>query len=217
MSKIEILLRSRLIRDALSSVLSVAGFFIIRDPSQRDKDTIVIVDLNDRSDAEAIHAHQQRGVKIVALASEADNQEIGPDEMAPLSGILTYDLSHDAFVGSLRLIGAGQRVFPSDLVMRQTGLATPPDAAPRAVGVRFSPREREVLCHLVKGHSNKRIAQQLGMAEATTKFYLQSLLRKIKAENRTQAAIWALSNLPGMNVSPVKNGEIDGAEVPRRV
>jgi DNA-binding NarL/FixJ family response regulator len=177
MSKIEILLCSRLIRDALSSVLSAAGFFIIRDPAQRDKDAIVVIDLNDCCDAEVVHAHQQRGVKIVALASDADSLEIGTDEMAPLSGILTYDLSHDAFVGSLRLICAGQRVFPSNLVVRQTDPATPPDAAPRAVGVRFSPREREVLCHLVKGHSNKRIARHLGMAEATTKFYLQSLLR----------------------------------------
>ena len=46
------------------------------------------------------------------------------------------------------------------------------------------------------------------MAEATAKVYLQSLLRKIKVENRTQAAIWALSNLPEVNVSPVKNGRV---------
>jgi hypothetical protein len=65
MSKIEILLRSRLVRDALSSVLSAAGFFVINDPTQRDKDTIVIIDLNDRGDAEALHAHQKHGVKIV--------------------------------------------------------------------------------------------------------------------------------------------------------
>jgi two-component system nitrate/nitrite response regulator NarL len=87
------------------------------------------------------------------------------------------------------------------VVERQTSPARPLDAAP-AVGVHFSPREREVLSHLVEVHSNKMIARHLGMAEATTKVYLQSLLRKIKVENRTQAAIWALSNLPGLNVSP---------------
>jgi two-component system nitrate/nitrite response regulator NarL len=63
-----------------------------------------------------------------------------------------------------------------------------------------------VLSYLVEGHSNKMIARHLGMAEATTKVYLQSLLRKIKVQNRTQAAIWALSNLP---VSPVRNGAVD--------
>jgi hypothetical protein len=116
MSKIEILLRSRLVRDALSSLLSAAGFFVIDDPAQRDKETIMIIDLNDCSDAEAIHAHQQRGVRIVALASEADDLEMDADKIALLSGILTCDLSDDAFVGSLRLICAGQQVFPCDLV-----------------------------------------------------------------------------------------------------
>jgi two-component system nitrate/nitrite response regulator NarL len=153
----------------------------------------------------------------VALASEADSLEMDADEITPLSGILTNDLSGDAFVGSLRLIGVGQRVYPRDLVLRQTGPARAPDAAPPPADIRFSPREREVLSHLVEGHSNKRIARHLGMAEATAKVYLQSLLRKIKVENRTQAAIWALANLPGLNVSPVKNGKIDGAEVQRRV
>jgi two-component system nitrate/nitrite response regulator NarL len=53
-----------------------------------------------------------------------------------------------------------------------------------------------VLSHLVDGHSNKAIARFLGMTEATVKVHLKSVLRKIRVENRTQAAIWALSNLP---------------------
>jgi two-component system nitrate/nitrite response regulator NarL len=192
-------------KDALSSVLSVAGFSMIDDPAQRDKDTIVIIDLSDCSDAEARHAHLQCGIKIVALASQADSLELGLDEIAPLSGILTNDLSDDAFVASLPLICGGQQVFPRDLVLGQKSPARPSDASPRPPGIRLSPREREVLSNLVKGHSNKMIARNLGMAEATTKVYLQSLLRKIKVENRTQAAIWALSNLP---VSQVKNGKV---------
>jgi two-component system nitrate/nitrite response regulator NarL len=139
------------------------------------------------------------------MASDADSRELGVDEITPLSGILTYDLSGDAFVGSLRLICAGQQVFPRDLGVRQRSPARPTDAAPRPAGIRFSPREREVLSYLVEGHSNKMIARHLGMAEATAKVYLQSLLRKIKVQNRTQAAIWAVSNLP---VSPVRNGKL---------
>jgi two-component system nitrate/nitrite response regulator NarL len=38
------------------------------------------------------------------------------------------------------------------------------------------------------------IANQLNITEATVKVHLKSLLRKINASNRTQAAIWALNN-----------------------
>jgi len=38
------------------------------------------------------------------------------------------------------------------------------------------------------------IANHLNITEATVKVHLKSLLRKINASNRTQAAIWALNN-----------------------
>ena len=53
-------------------------------------------------------------------------------------------------------------------------------------------REEQVLRGLVKGHSNKVIARNCGVAEATIKVHIKSLLRKLRVANRTQAAIWAL-------------------------
>jgi two-component system nitrate/nitrite response regulator NarL len=47
-------------------------------------------------------------------------------------------------------------------------------------------------------HSNKVIAQHLGVIEAAVKVHLESLLRKINVSNRTQATIWALSNLASL-------------------
>jgi two-component system nitrate/nitrite response regulator NarL len=40
------------------------------------------------------------------------------------------------------------------------------------------------------------------MTEATVKVHLKSVLRKIRVENRTQAAIWALANLPELGDTP---------------
>ncbi|HSK41020.1 MAG TPA: LuxR C-terminal-related transcriptional regulator, partial [Arenibaculum sp.] len=45
----------------------------------------------------------------------------------------------------------------------------------------------------------KTIANHLNITEATIKVHLKSLLRKISASNRTQAAIWALNNGFGEN------------------
>jgi two-component system nitrate/nitrite response regulator NarL len=58
--------------------------------------------------------------------------------------------------------------------------------------IRLSKRERQVIdCH-VKGWSNKTIARELNIVEATVKVYLKCLSRRIKVSNRTQLAIWAL-------------------------
>nr|WP_247654214.1 LuxR C-terminal-related transcriptional regulator [Microvirga sp. HBU67558] len=48
---------------------------------------------------------------------------------------------------------------------------------------------------MTQGDSNKVIARRLGVAEATVKVPFKSILRKVRAENRTQAAMWARQHL----------------------
>ncbi|HEY6335690.1 MAG TPA: LuxR C-terminal-related transcriptional regulator, partial [Alphaproteobacteria bacterium] len=59
----------------------------------------------------------------------------------------------------------------------------------------ISERERQVLRFLRDGHSNKLIARELKISEATVKVHVKMLLKKIGAANRTQAAIWAMNHL----------------------
>jgi two-component system, NarL family, nitrate/nitrite response regulator NarL len=58
----------------------------------------------------------------------------------------------------------------------------------------LSEREAQMLDGLVKGHVNKVIARTCDITEATVKVYMKSILRKIRVDNRTQAAIWAMEN-----------------------
>ena len=58
----------------------------------------------------------------------------------------------------------------------------------------LSEREAQMLDGLVKGHANKVIARTCGITEATVKVHMKSILRKIRVDNRTQAAIWAMAN-----------------------
>jgi two-component system nitrate/nitrite response regulator NarL len=60
---------------------------------------------------------------------------------------------------------------------------------------RLSDREQLILMHLTKGASNKHIARELNIAEATVKVHVKSLLRKIRVSNRTQAAMWAIKHV----------------------
>jgi len=59
---------------------------------------------------------------------------------------------------------------------------------------RLSERERCILHYLIEGESNKVIARKIDIAEATVKVHIKAILRKIRVQNRTQAAIWAMSN-----------------------
>jgi two-component system nitrate/nitrite response regulator NarL len=58
----------------------------------------------------------------------------------------------------------------------------------------LSEREVQILDGLVKGHPNKVIARSCAITEATIKVHMKSILRKIRVDNRTQAAIWAIEN-----------------------
>ncbi len=115
---------------------------------------------------------------------------------AGASGFLTKDISPDALLRSLQLVALGEKVFPTYLA----GLLV--DGVPERGQLRaeadnscgLSSREIETLQCLLRGESNKLIAKRLRISEATIKVHMKSVLRKIKANNRTQAAMWAISH-----------------------
>ncbi|MFC0242572.1 DNA-binding response regulator [Rhodopseudomonas telluris] len=65
----------------------------------------------------------------------------------------------------------------------------------------LSGREEMILDGLVRGFSNKQIARECGITEATVKVHMKSILRKIQVSNRTQAAIWALDRKAALTSS----------------
>jgi two-component system nitrate/nitrite response regulator NarL len=59
---------------------------------------------------------------------------------------------------------------------------------------RLSARQRLILRCLINGDSNKMIARKIHITEATVKVHVKAILRKIRVNNRTQAAIWAMNH-----------------------
>jgi len=131
---------------------------------------------------------------------------------ASASGFLTKNISPDALLRSLQLAILGETVFPTELAGILTGdmwerksLRTP---ASDACGL--SDREMETVQCLLRGESNKLIARRLSITEATIKVHMKSILRKIEARNRTEAAIWAHIHCcpPPRNTEPVNEGVV---------
>lgn len=56
----------------------------------------------------------------------------------------------------------------------------------------LSEREVEILNYITIGMSNKEIANLLGIRYQTVKNHVNSILRKLDVEDRTQASIYAL-------------------------
>lgn len=136
--------------------------------------------------------------RVVMLTDMLDGAQLAASLAAGVDGYLMKEISYDALLQSLRLVMVGQKVFPTELA---TLLVNGAPATPRTkryisdeVRERgLSERELQILQCLAQGDSNKIIANRLEITEATVKVHVKSLLRKIQANNRTQAAIWAVS------------------------
>lgn len=59
----------------------------------------------------------------------------------------------------------------------------------------LSRREMLILRMLMQGSSNKVIARNMVITESTVKVHMKAILRKLRLQNRTQAAIWARNNV----------------------
>ena len=55
-------------------------------------------------------------------------------------------------------------------------------------------RENQILIHLALGLSNREISNVLKISLETVKEHVQNVLRKLKVNDRTEAAVWALRN-----------------------
>lgn len=68
----------------------------------------------------------------------------------------------------------------------------PTEEQPTGTYTPLSPREMEILELVTRGASNKDIAQRLTISEQTVKNHMTAVLRKLRVDDRTQAAVYAL-------------------------
>lgn len=134
---------------------------------------------------------------IVILSEVADRESIYSSFSAGVDGFLLKDISAKAFLASLRLVMAGEKVFPTSMasaIVSDWDSSLKQDDCTPMENPEFSPRENDVIEHVAEGSSNKLIAKHLNITDATVKVHLKTILRKLKLSNRTQIAIWALKS-----------------------
>jgi two-component system nitrate/nitrite response regulator NarL len=214
-----ILAKPPILREGLTSLLKHSSFKVIASIASPDdfpkllseNVQLVILGVSMGSGDEEEYLQKilpsTRNYKIVVVAETS--QQVGhPDILEILrSGADAYIInvySRDGLLKSLdlavleqKLVVLGENDGSVNVAEEHLG-TTPPNNPARATGngtARLSERELEILNELARGESNKIIARNCHIAEATVKIHLKSIFRKIDAQNRTNAAIWAMENL----------------------
>lgn len=144
---------------------------------------------------------------------------------AGANGYFVDVMTCDVFVKSIELVMMGETIYPPAFLsfVLDTDTSTLDESTPRdereratpaatdealaatedTITPRLSPREKSILRLLVEGDSNKCIARKIDIAEATVKVHVKAILRKIRVQNRTQAAVWGMKN--GWPAPPANN------------
>ena len=114
-------------------------------------------------------------------------------------GFIPKSSPHQVMVQALRLVLAGGRYLPPELMPELVGedWASVPARAvsPGACGgvsvetLGLTGRQQQVLALLAQGKSNKQICRTLGLAEATVKVHVTAVLKALKVTSRTQAIV----------------------------
>lgn len=134
-------------------------------------------------------------VRIVLLVSDRLSTELRSEAEQMATIVMSEREPADALVSALTLAELGYHL--SAFTAPQGGFSTKnPEPTPGS-GSDLSKREVTILGRLCEGMSNKSIALELGIREATVKVHLRSAYRKIGVSNRTQAALWASREFPG--------------------
>lgn len=133
-------------------------------------------------------------IPVVMISGIADRRQIMEALERGAVGFIPKELASAALIKALELVLAGEIYVPSTLIPGR-GLREDSAGYGRAAAVEegspfseLTARERQVLALLLKGYSNKQIAQELGTKEITAAFHLRGVFRKLGVSNRTQAA-----------------------------
>jgi len=116
---------------------------------------------------------------------------------AGASGFLLKDATPEVLLAAIRTVAAGDALVDPAVTGRLLarwaeleGRSSPPGEMPSPIA-QLTGREREILVGLTRGRSNRELAAELYVSEATVKSHVSSLLLKLGVRSRVQAVILA--------------------------
>jgi DNA-binding NarL/FixJ family response regulator len=185
----------RLLRDILAAALQSYDWQVLGSLTQTSGDVrLALVYCSRLTAAEAIEDVQRAGAqypsaKIIVLGSEITDHELLLLIEAGMSAYVDTREGLPKLLDAMKMVRADRT--PScgritRLVLENISERTRQRGTHVQLGLTF--REREVLCLITKGLSNKEIADSLAIAPNTVKNHVHNLLEKLNVSSRHEAA-----------------------------
>ena len=133
---------------------------------------------------------RQPGVMVMIISTFEEPHDVAAALEAGARGYYAKHVRPAELVAAIRSVVNGAASLSPTIAARLN------DATTVRVPADLTPREREVLELLVEGHTNRQIANELGISEKTVKTHCGHLFQRLGVRDRTQAAVWGERHLP---------------------
>lgn len=148
---------------------------------------VALLDLRmpEMTGVEAIVAIKQKHptARLMVLTTFDSDEDIFRALQAGAKAYFLKDAPRDEIISCVRSVSSGLTVIPPAIAAKLAGHLSI---------TALTSRELEVLRVMADGKSNKQIAQALGITEGTVKSHVNAIMRKLDANDRTQAVTGAL-------------------------
>lgn len=138
-------------------------------------------------------------VSVLMLTTFDDDEYIIEALRMGASGYLLKNIPPNRIIQGIKTVHEGNMLIHPDIARKMAGFLQP---APRAEAAPAPPlasygltkAEQAVVSAIAKGYTNKEIAGELFLSEGTVKNYITDILSKLGLRDRTQIAIFYLTN-----------------------
>jgi two-component system nitrate/nitrite response regulator NarL len=168
--------------------------------AHRDQPDVVLLDLRmpDMNGIDVLQALRRGNLRmpIAMLTTSREEKDVINSLQFGAQGYLLKDMEPDELITALHDIVAGNTVVAKELMgVLAKAVQGETESSPVQDGFTdLTPREREILCHLAAGQSNKLIARNLGISDGTVKLHVKAILRKLDVHSRVEAAVIAVEH-----------------------
>jgi DNA-binding NarL/FixJ family response regulator len=168
----------------------------VLDAVARHQPDVVVMDLRmkrvDGIEATRLLA-QSDGPPVLALTTFNDDELLSRVLRAGAVGFVLKDSPAEELIRAVRAVGSGKSYLDPAVTARvldayRSSAAPPP---PTVALTELTPREKDVLTLIAKGHTNAEIADELYISGLTVKTHIGRIFTKLGLRDRAAAIVFA--------------------------